>query len=409
MLSESNTDTLPSGVSFNAATGALGGTPAVGAVGTYTLHFTAHNGVGSDATQTFTLTVGQAPAITSANNTTFVVGAVSSFTIVPSGFPAPTLSESNTDTLPAGVSFNPATGVLSGTPTGSAGTYTLHFTASNGASPNATQTFTLTTVVPGLQGKTLTVLGTPAADTASLVFTDASDIKVTVNGTSHSYSLSQVNTINFNGDGGADTLSISGLPGVASAALSPLTAKVTGSGYTFNITNTQKIYITGASGDTATFADSPGDDLFEGLSTESFMENVAATNSTTFYNQVNGFSAVSATATTGNDEAVFSDSAGNDTYTANASGNKMVGSSYQVSASGFKLAYGYLTAGGTDTANLYPSATTANYVTGTASGTVNFFDSSGADSFSGLPTYSQMTNGPAIRWSTRTRPAGSVT
>ncbi len=55
-LSESGT--LPSGVSFNTSTGVLGGTPASGTNGTYSITFTASNGIGSNATQSFTLTVG---------------------------------------------------------------------------------------------------------------------------------------------------------------------------------------------------------------------------------------------------------------------------------------------------------------------------------------------------------------
>ena len=43
------------------------GTPAAGTGGTYALTFTAANGVSPDATQSFTLTVNQAPAITSAS------------------------------------------------------------------------------------------------------------------------------------------------------------------------------------------------------------------------------------------------------------------------------------------------------------------------------------------------------
>ena len=117
-LSESGT--LPSGVTFNATTGVLSGTPAAGSGGTYPLTFTAHNGVGSDATQTFTLTVNQAPAITSANSTTFTVGAAGSFTVTTTGVPTPTLSESGT--LPSGVTFNATTGVLSGTPAAGSGT-----------------------------------------------------------------------------------------------------------------------------------------------------------------------------------------------------------------------------------------------------------------------------------------------
>jgi len=51
------TGALPSGVTFTAATGTLAGAPAGGTVGTYTITFTAANGVPPNATQTFTLTV----------------------------------------------------------------------------------------------------------------------------------------------------------------------------------------------------------------------------------------------------------------------------------------------------------------------------------------------------------------
>jgi hypothetical protein len=146
-LSESGSDVLPGGVSFNPSTGVLGGTPAAGSGGVYTLHFTAHNGIGSDATQTFTLTVDAAPAFTSAAGATFTAGAAGAVTVSAVGFPVATLSEIAGDTLPGGVSFNAATGVLSGAPAGP-GTYTLHFTATNGVGADATQTFTLTVVAP---------------------------------------------------------------------------------------------------------------------------------------------------------------------------------------------------------------------------------------------------------------------
>jgi hypothetical protein len=144
-LSESAGDTLPGGVGFNAATGVLSGTPAAGSGGQYTLHFTAHNGIGSDANQTFTLTVNQPAAITSVNNTSLTVGSAGSFKIMVTGYPVPTLTESAADTLPGGVSFNGSTGILGGTPAaGSGGPYTLHFTAHNGIGADASQTFALT-------------------------------------------------------------------------------------------------------------------------------------------------------------------------------------------------------------------------------------------------------------------------
>ncbi len=140
-LSESGA--LPSGVTFNAATGALSGTPGPNTGGTYGIQFMAGNGIGSNAVQNFTLTVNQAPAITSANSTTFNVGTAGSFTVTATGFPAPTLSESGA--LPTGVTFNAATHVLSGTPAvGTGGTYNISFMASNGVGTNAMQSFTLT-------------------------------------------------------------------------------------------------------------------------------------------------------------------------------------------------------------------------------------------------------------------------
>src|SRR5712692_1014932 len=55
---------LPSGVTFNGNTGVLSGTPAANTIGTYPITFTASNGIGSDTTQNFTLTVNQAPTTT---------------------------------------------------------------------------------------------------------------------------------------------------------------------------------------------------------------------------------------------------------------------------------------------------------------------------------------------------------
>jgi hypothetical protein len=139
----SETGALPSGVTLSSA-GILSGTPAAGAGGIYSIAITASNGIGSNATQNFTLTVDQAPAITSASSTTFTAGTAGSFSVTGTGFPSPTFSE--TGALPSGVIFS-STGVLSGTPTG-VGSFLITIAASNGVSPNSTQNFTLT-VSPG--------------------------------------------------------------------------------------------------------------------------------------------------------------------------------------------------------------------------------------------------------------------
>jgi hypothetical protein len=132
---------LPSGVTFSSS-GLLSGTPAAGTGGTYNITITASNGVSPNATQSFTLTVDQAPAITSANHTTFTIGMAGSFQVTATGFPAPTFTTSGP--LPSGVTLS-SSGLLSGTPAGgTGGTYNITITASNGVSPNATQSFKLT-------------------------------------------------------------------------------------------------------------------------------------------------------------------------------------------------------------------------------------------------------------------------
>jgi len=133
--------TLPSGVTMTTG-GLLSGTPAAGTGGSYPVTITALNGTSPNATQSFTLTVDQAPAFTSANNTTFTVGQLGSFSVAASGDPAPTYSE--TGSLPGLVTLT-TSGLLSGTPNaGTGGTYPITITASNGIGTNATQGFTLT-------------------------------------------------------------------------------------------------------------------------------------------------------------------------------------------------------------------------------------------------------------------------
>ena len=132
--------TLPAGVTFNSATGVLSGTPTQS--GAFPVTMTATNGVGSDATQSFTLTVNEAPSITSGASKVFVKGVAGSFTVTASGYPAPTFSE--TGTLPTGITLN-SSGVLSGTST-QTGSFPVTMTATNGVGTDATQNFTVNVV-----------------------------------------------------------------------------------------------------------------------------------------------------------------------------------------------------------------------------------------------------------------------
>jgi hypothetical protein len=92
-----------------------------------------------------------APTITSAISTSFVEGAAGSFSVSASGNPSPTLTESGA--LPGGITFSG--GSLSGTPTAT-GQFPITFTATNGVSPNATQSFTLSVNASGSGGLAIT-------------------------------------------------------------------------------------------------------------------------------------------------------------------------------------------------------------------------------------------------------------
>ena len=181
---------LPGGVSFvdnGDGTGTLSGTPDAGTGGTYAITFTATNVVGSSPPQSFTLTVNQAPAITSANSATFAPAlAGQTFTVTTTGFPRnPGMAITRTGTLPAGVTFtdnNDGTATIAGTPdpgTQSGSPYVWTVTASNGVPPDAVQNpFTFNVTCP-----TITVSGTIPALTFNVAMSTATFTRTGGNGT----------------------------------------------------------------------------------------------------------------------------------------------------------------------------------------------------------------------------------
>jgi hypothetical protein len=171
--------TLPAGVTFTDNgddTATLAGSADAGSGGVYTFTITASNGVAPDATQTFTLTVDEAPTVTSADTTTFGIGAPGTFTVTMAGFPSgagASFSDGGAN-LPTGVSFTDngnGTATLAGIPAlGTLGSYPFTVTVSNGIGPNGTQNFVLvvanattTTALssptnPSLVGQTVTLI-----------------------------------------------------------------------------------------------------------------------------------------------------------------------------------------------------------------------------------------------------------
>jgi large repetitive protein len=144
------TGALPSGVDFEASgylpSAVLSGTPASGTGGRYRITLTANNGVGTAATQSFTLTVDEPAAIVSPGRAVFRTGTKETFTVRARGFPAARLTESGK--LPAGLAFRlraNGTAVLTGRASRSdrGKTYKIRIIARNGVGQAARQTLTI--------------------------------------------------------------------------------------------------------------------------------------------------------------------------------------------------------------------------------------------------------------------------
>jgi hypothetical protein len=133
-----------SGIALDPTTGTLSGTPT--SPGTFSCVITAVDTYPTPLTtaqRAFTLVVEPAcfdPSITSGAPPPATAGSPYAFTVSATGTPAPVLSLAG---LPSGLSFDAASGVISGTPE-AAGTSTLTVTANNACNAPAVQTYTLT-------------------------------------------------------------------------------------------------------------------------------------------------------------------------------------------------------------------------------------------------------------------------
>ncbi len=119
---------LPAGLVFNTATGAITGTPTIGQLAT-TYTIIANNGLLPNAITTLSILVSSSPIISYTSPQSFTVGtAISALT--------PTVQNTVTSwsinpSLPAGLSFNTSTGVISGIPTISIAASNYTVTATN--------------------------------------------------------------------------------------------------------------------------------------------------------------------------------------------------------------------------------------------------------------------------------------
>ncbi len=136
--------TLPTGLTLNASTGVISGTVGASATSqTFTVKVVDANGV--SATKSLTITVNAKPSITPATLPSATKTGAYSQTLSTSGGTTPFGAWSITSgSLPAGLTLNTSTGVISGTvlSTAVSETFTISITDANGVA--ATQTYTVT-------------------------------------------------------------------------------------------------------------------------------------------------------------------------------------------------------------------------------------------------------------------------
>ena len=138
----SETGTLPSGVTFvdnHDGTATLSGTPTSLSGGTYPLTITAGNGVGSNATQNFTLTVNSATQSLVVTTTSLQGGTVNTpytATLQATGGTIPYTWSISSGVLPSGLTLDASSGTISGTPS-VASTFAFTVTVSDSSTPTA--------------------------------------------------------------------------------------------------------------------------------------------------------------------------------------------------------------------------------------------------------------------------------
>jgi hypothetical protein len=175
-LSYTDGGTLPPGLSIDSSSGVVSGTPTT--AGSSTVTITATDGSGANGSTTFTWTTTNMVTVTNPGNQSGVSNtAITPLPITASdSSPAATLSYTDHGSLPTGLSINPSSGVITGTPT-TAGTFPVSITATDGAGYSGLATFswvvtnTVSVTNPGDQtsdtGKAISPLTVTAVDSSS--------------------------------------------------------------------------------------------------------------------------------------------------------------------------------------------------------------------------------------------------
>ncbi len=145
-----STGTLPAGLTLDPATGAITGTPSASGTTDFTVTATDSSSPAMTANQALSIDVAPATvsplAITTTSLSGGTVGSAYSATPAATGGTTPYTWSISTGTLPAGLTLDPATGAITGTPSAS-GTTDFTVTATDSSSPAMTANQALSIVV----------------------------------------------------------------------------------------------------------------------------------------------------------------------------------------------------------------------------------------------------------------------
>ena len=231
--------TLPAGLSLAPSTGIISGTPTAASSASITVQIKDASAFTKSATLAITVAATAQLAITTATLPNGQVGQAYSATLAATGGKLPYTWSLTTGTLPAGLTLNASTGMITGTPTATASGTTLAFKVTDSSAQTKSASLVLN-VSPAIL--TISILHQPGGmvvtQTAQLLVTtnDLAGVRWTVSPTGGSFSPAQSLT------GAQVTFTASSTPGTYVVTATSLTDPTQSASTTIGVTNLTGVY-----------------------------------------------------------------------------------------------------------------------------------------------------------------------